>query len=374
MKKINISPVDVIFANGSYPIEFLFFYKYKLNTKNIRLALKKLSSDFWPAFGKYHSGAIHSTTYSEQDCFDEEIIDHEFNSNESDENLYKTYCTSIPSDLEKLFFLTILQYKNGTVLIAKLNHLAGDGYSYFYLLSTLANLTRSNYLPLKKSLMQAFYKPRHQRTILQDFQFTEKPPIPLQLDENLTIRCEEIPKAEVRNRIKNISEHVNQKVSTNDILTAIVIKNLFTMQPNTFGIDFVVTIPIDVRRYIREYGPKYFGNGIMIHQHLFKSEEIEKSNVDELAIHIRKSMPIVTKESYTAYLEKIEALIASKQSDKLIPYDPARGCLVTNLSKLPADKLDFGSGNPDLIFLLTIGKNSTAILADKDNFILRLSY
>jgi muramidase (phage lysozyme) len=101
---------------------------------------------------------------------------------------------------------------------------------------------------------------------------------------------------------------------------------------------------------------------------------IEKSNINEIAIEIRKSMPGITRESYVEYLGSIEAIIAKGQTNKLKPYDPISGCLVTNLSMLPANKLNFGTGDPDFIFPLTIEKNSAAILSNKDNFILRLAY
>ena len=44
------------------------------------------------------------------------------------------------------------------------------------------------------------------------------------------------------------------------------------------------------------------------------------------------------------------------------------------LTRMPIQKLNFGSGNPVFIFPLTIGRNSAAILADKYNFLLRLVY
>ncbi len=56
------------------------------------------------------------------------------------------------------------------------------------------------------------------------------------------------------------------------------------------------------------------------------------------------------------------------------PFDPARGCLVTNLSKMPAERLDFGTGGPAAIVPLTIEKNSAAILARGENFVLRYAY
>jgi hypothetical protein len=46
MKKVQISQVDALFANGLYQIEFLFYYKEGLETRKIRIALKKLSGKF----------------------------------------------------------------------------------------------------------------------------------------------------------------------------------------------------------------------------------------------------------------------------------------------------------------------------------------
>jgi len=106
----------------------------------------------------------------------------------------------------------------------------------------------------------------------------------------------------------------------------------------------------------------------------FTTSDIKKADIRQIAVEIHKNMPSVTTESYLEYLNSLETIIAKGESGKLRPYDPESGCLVTNLSKLPNNKLDFGTGNPDFIFPLTVGKNSAAILADKDNFILRLVY
>ena len=84
-------------------------------------------------------------------------------------------------------------------------------------------------------------------------------------------------------------------------------------------------------------------------------------------------MPVVTKESYIKFISSIEKLIDARQIDKLRTYNQGRGCLITNLSKLPSNKLNFGTGNPDFIFPLTIEKNSAAILSDGQTFILRLA-
>ncbi|MDZ7288350.1 MAG: acyltransferase [candidate division KSB1 bacterium] len=374
MRKINISQVDTLFANGSYPIEFLFYYKNNLTTKKIRSALKSLSSVFWPMFGEYDAGVIYFDQYSEKDCFDEEVTDQEFYREETNQNIYEKYCRINPTELKKLFFLKIIQYGNGTLLIPKMNHLAGDGYSYFYFLSTLAAMSRDTSIPFKKNLIPAFYKPHHRRTILKEFRFNEIELEPLQDKEEFTVELEEISKAAIRNIIKSVAADLNRQVSTNDILSAMVAQKSAAIQKEYFGDDFQLTIPIEVRSQIEEYGPRYFGNGIMFHVIDFKTKDIEKSSVDEIAIAIRKSMPAITKESYIKYLCSLEAIIADRQTHKLKPYDPETGCLVTNLSQMPANKLDFGTGNPDLIFPLTIERNSAAILARKDNFMIRFAY
>lgn len=372
MKKINISQVDTIFANGSYPIEFLLYYKDSLQTEKIRSALNTLSSYFWPMFGEYDAGIIHFDKYSEKECFDEDVMNEEFDAGESNEKLYEKFCRAIPSDSKKLFFLKIIQYKNGSVLIPKLNHLAGDGYSYFYFLSVLAATSRDHDEPLKERTIRIQYKPHHRRTILKEFKFNEIELEPLQDKEKLTITFEEISRTSVRHRIKDVASNLDWQVSTNDILSAMVTKKTVAIQKGHFGDDFQLTIPIDVRRHIKEYGPNYFGNGLMLNHVNFRTIDIEKSHIHKIAIEIRKSMPAVTKESYMEYLNNLEAIIAKRQTDKLKPYDPENGCLVTNLSQLPVHRLNFGMGNPDLIFPLTIGKNSAAILAEKENFILRM--
>ena len=93
-----------------------------------------------------------------------------------------------------------------------------------------------------------------------------------------------------------------------------------------------------------------------------------------MARKIRQNMPDVNKKNYLQFLLDIESDISNSRTEKLRPYDPEKGCLVTNLSKLPSNRLNFGTGNPDFIFPMTVGKNSAAILADRDNYILRMVY
>lgn len=105
-----------------------------------------------------------------------------------------------------------------------------------------------------------------------------------------------------------------------------------------------------------------------------KKDDVEKLLLEDIAIQIRQLMPSVSKKSYVEYLAHLEGIISEGRSEKFKPFDPRSGCLVTNISRLPLEKLDFGTGRPELVLPLTIEKNSTAIMAKEENFILRFVY
>ena len=366
--------MDTIFANGSYPIEFLLYYKNKLNTAKIRSALKKLSYDFWPIFGQYESGMIHFDEYVESDCFNEEIRNEDFESGLDYLEFYEKFYNAIPKDFKKLFYLKIIQYKNGTVLIPKMNHLAGDGYSYFYFLSILAQIAQNKYVPFKNWIIRSLAKPNHQRTKLKEFKLPDVELSTFIIETDVTIEDEYITKADVRKKIREIAKKTMQKVSTNDVLSAMVVKKLISLQKDNMSAEYLLNIPIDVRRNVKEYGAKLFGNGLMFNKINFRTSDILKSEINDIATHIRQGIPEISADSYRNYLQELEDIIERKQTDLLRPYNPDTGCLVTNLSRLPVNRLNFGTGNPNLIFPLTIGKNAASILADDENFILRLVY
>jgi len=374
MKEINISQVDALFANGIYPIEFLFYFKEELNTKKIRNALKKLSSVFWPIFGKYEDGVISFEKYDEDEFYHEEVINQKFTIPLTEKEKLEVYSQYSLPDIKKLFFLKVTQFENGMILVPKMYHLAGDGYSYFFFLSALAMLSRHTLLPSKSSLMQLFTKPHHHRTALKKFSFKGLDLKPIQQSSQFVIAVDEILRKDVQSLIRKVSESKNFRISTNDVLSARAVKKLVGAQKE-FSEEFIeLTIPIDVRRQVKEYGRRFFGNGIMLHKMRLKKDDIENLPTEEIAVQIRKAMPSVSKQSYLDYVTQLEELITAGNTEKFRPFDPASGCLVTNISRLPVDKLNFGTGPPGLIFPLTIEKNAAALLGKDENFILRLAY
>jgi hypothetical protein len=152
------------------------------------------------------------------------------------------------------------------------------------------------------------------------------------------------------------------------------VKKLAGIPGGTSGTGFRLTIPIDVRGRIKDYGRRYFGNGIMLHTLELGRKMSTDLSVKETAARIRRSMPRVSREGYVRYLTELERMIDEKRWEEFRPYDPEKGCLVTNLSKLPAERLDFGTGGPHAIVPLTVEKNSVAVLARRENYVLRYTY
>lgn len=371
MKKVNISQVDALFANGIYPIEFLFYYKEGLDTKNFRNALKKLSSVFWPIFGEYKDGRIRFETYKEDDLLEFETVDQDFPLPPDEKERLDVYSPFRLSETKKLFRSKIMQFKNGMLLVARMSHLAGDGYSYFYFLSALAALSQRSGLPSRSSLMRLFFKPHHRRTILKDFAFRGiKGEAPRQ-ETQFTTGIAEVPRKDVNVSIRRIAEAENFRVSTNDILSAMAVKKLAGIPKKIEGESIGLTIPIDVRRRVREFGRRFFGNGIWLYRMELKREDIDKMPVEELAVQIRRSMPSVSKQTYTEYLSRLEEIISEGDPKKFRPFDPESGYLVTNISRLPVDRLNFGTDLPGMIYPLTIERSAAAVLAKGENFILR---
>jgi len=374
MKKLHISQVDGLFADGIYPIEFLFYYKEGLQTTQIRAALRKLSSVFWPVFGEYKDGIISFVTYHEEDCFDEEAVNQQLNIREIEKGGLEVLSRFCLPDIKRLFFLKAIRFKNGMALIPKMNHLAGDGYSYFYFLSRLAALSRPVSVSFKHLWTNLFYKPHHRRTALKDFSFRGVRQKAVLADERLAVEFDEILRRDVKSIIREALSIDRLRISSNDVLSAMAIKKMVGRPGGLRSEDVNLTMPIDVRRYIKEYGPRFLGNGLMMHTLKLRREQIDHSSLKEIAAQIRESMPILSKETYLRYLTALEQDLAEGNLGKFRPFDPERGCLVTNLSKLPADQLDFGAGCPELIIPLTVEKNSAAILAKKENYILRLAF
>jgi hypothetical protein len=374
MKTTALSPVDTLFVNGGYPIEFLFFYPGGLPERAIRSSLRRIAGVFWPAFGAYGEGALRSVPFREEELFDEVRIEEDFPAHLAERpDPAGLHPLMLPS-LERLFFLRLIHFRDGTALVPKQSHLAGDGYSYFYLLSVLAAVTRGGGGFLRSLPPLLGFRPQHRRADLLWTSLTDDrlPPLPATEVDRIVVAS--IPRAEVMTVVRAAGREGAARISTNDVLTARALRHILDERADAFGEKVGLTIPIDVRRHVKAFGRRFFGNAIQLHRTDFDQAALHDLSVTELAARIRSTMPEITTESYRSYLEGLDASARAGDLSTLRPYDPETGCLVTNLSRLPLAQLDFGTGAPVHVVPLTVGRHSTLILSRGEDFILRLAY
>jgi hypothetical protein len=229
-------------------------------------------------------------------------------------------------------------------------------------------------VPFKSTVMSLALKPHHRRTVLRDFLFQGADLKPPPQGGHFKIVSDEVARRDVQTVIQEAVSSAGLRISTNDVLSALAMKKLVKAGAGSWAEEVRLTMPIDVRGNVKEYGRGFFGNGIMFHTLTFKKERLEIVAAQEIAVEIRRSMPLVSREIYVGFLRKLEEMLSLGRLDEFRPYDPERGCLVTNLSRLPADRLDFGAGLPKLVIPLTVERNAAGILAKKEGYVLRLAY
>ncbi|MFW9925023.1 MAG: acyltransferase [Candidatus Thorarchaeota archaeon] len=372
MRKLNISQVCTFFANGSYPIEFLLFFPNRIDTKKLRQSLRKIARVFWPAFGTYTNGIITEQKYIEAEIYDETDVPEDFDPSIAQEELYYRFGPLISKSISRLFYLKVIHYNNGTVLITKMNHLVGDGYSYFYMLSVLAAVTKRTGVPLIPAILCSISKPKIYSKLHEGFLFLEKPPERNTNYDDLVVEVMEVGQVETREQAKIASEKSNLNVSTNDILCAQLLKLILKSKKQKSSKNLTLVIPVDMRKAVPELGQRFFGDGLILHRVTFTTDDVSQKSVEDLAIKIKDEFPERTSQNYLEFLTTIENWIATKNMQKLQLYDSEKEFLVTNLSRMPITRLDFGSGLPKLIVPLTRGKSGAAILTQNDKFILQL--
>lgn len=374
MKQIQVSPVDLLFANGGYPVSFALYYPERLSSRRLRAALRKLSGSFWPMFGEYRDGTIRFAGYAEGASFEETSFREPFAGDATIEALRHEGLPPRLRDSDRLFLFRLLHYENGSVALPTLKHLCGDGYSYFYFLSALAAVCREG-VPLQERLaMATVARPHHRRRALCPATI-DVPTIASAPDPGpLAIECEAFARSEIKSRIRNLATGSDRRLSVNDLLASAAVRKFASAPGNVSGESFRLSIPIDVRPRIKAYGPRFFGNGLMLHTLEFDKTRLAAAGQEDIAGDIRDSMPTVTPDAYSAYLRNLADQHTRGQTTYPGPFDPDAGCLVTNISRLPTHKLDFGAGPPSLAAPLTEARNTAVILSNRESYLIRLAY
>ena len=161
----------------------------------------------------------------------------------------------------------------------------------------------------------------------------------------------------------------------NDVITAFLWKKYITKwnegknNPVTY-----VSCPFDYRRVLRILPRTYFGNALCCATASIDYENLVHASLGKLALLIRKAVGQV-KEDYV--LGSLEALGSLRRQRGLAAMEeihvmhPQDGLVVTNISRLPVQNLEFDSGIPTGFQALSSAPRAAAILPAQDGVDIR---
>lgn len=238
-----------------------------------------------------------------------------------------------------------------TAVGLSMSHGLADGYGMFFFLAAWAARARGS----------RFLSPRCDRAVLTRPQARDRDRVdPAALRRAGFVMVEPdsvLPELDVRTGRLDLTEFEAQAevstVGTADLLAA----SLFRDYAATNESDVVtLACPVDIRRYVRDLGPTYFGNGFIQVLLDVETERVRAASVPEIAEWVRAAVATAPDriDDAVAELEAFLQVYGLAGLDRVWGYPPRSGFLVSNLSRIPASWLDFGAGPP--VTLATPGR------------------
>ncbi|MEE9133664.1 MAG: acyltransferase [Gemmatimonadota bacterium] len=384
MESIPLSPIDHVFTGvGSYPIEFVFAYADNIDEGRLRSSLEETLQHFPPARSKLIRISDNSYVF---EVSDDEVHFATVDSSVSFDETQERYSFIDPVNSvedEPLIRIRLTQTPKGSVLGVSMSHAVADGFSYFYLLASWARLFHA------KSVLA----PSHQRDLLipaqpaRDGRLTsedvlresglfwedKRDAIPR---DQLVWETVTISKPELRVLLQKAQEECEIRLSHNDVIAASLWKryigkwNAGDEQLSTY-----VSCPVDFRRVLKPFPRTYFGCAVSLATASLDYGSLIDASMAQLALKVRATVAGVN-EGYIrnglATLEALrrqEGLSVLEESHVIHPHS---GLLVTNLSRLPVQEIEFDAGPPIAYDILTPAPRGAVVLPGRDGVEIRV--
>jgi shikimate O-hydroxycinnamoyltransferase len=382
--QLPLSSIDHVFTGvGAYEIGFAFAYQDILDPARLRSSLKRTLEDFWPLRSKLVRLSDHSYAFQPADeglVFETADSTATFNATDN----ITAFVDSVRTvEGEPLTKIKLTQTPQGSVLGVSISHALVDGFSYFHFLSSWSRIHRE----------QRILAPVHQRELL-----TPETSVPTELvtpDEVLTQSgffwvgkrhpvardqlSEErllLSKEAINELLAEARQDCEVSLFPNDVLTAHLWKSCITRwdggsgNPSTF-----VSCPVDFRRILRAVPRTYFGCAICGTTVSLDYDSLVSASLGELALLVRQAVARVKQEYVSGALETLEHLRQQRgltAMEEIHVRHPQHGMVVTNISRLPIQSLDFGAGIPIAFQALPSTDRGVAILPAEDGVDIRI--
>jgi shikimate O-hydroxycinnamoyltransferase len=379
-----LSSIDHVFTGvGAYEIGFVFAYQDTIDPDRLRSSLERTLEDFWPLRSKLVRLSDHAHAFQPADeglVFETARSASTFDSADD----VTAFVDSVHTvEGEPLTKIKLTQTPQGSVLGVSISHALVDGFSYFHFLSSWSRIHHD----------QRFLPPVHQRELL-----TPKTSTPRELvtpDEVLTRSgffwvgkrhpvardqlSEErllLSKEAINELLAEARQDCQISLFPNDVLTAYLWKSCITRWYDGSGNSSTfVTCPVDFRRILRAVPRTYFGCAICGTTVSLDYDSLVSASLGELALLVRQAVARVKQEYVSGALETLERLRQQRglpAMEEIHVRHPQHGMVVSNISRLPIQSLDFGAGIPIAFQALPSADRGAAILPAEDGVDIRI--
>lgn len=386
MREMRLSPIDHIFTgSGSYPIEFAFAYRGKIDVDRLRSSFQAALDHFPPARSKLVRTSADSYAFqSDEDGARFETIDSPSGFDDSSRR-YEFLDPVDSVESEPLTRVRLTLTPDGPVLGVSMSHAVVDGFSYFHFLSTWARLFHG-----KRTL-----DPFHGREILIPEQVDDRRQVTPRDVENdcgifwgtkrttidrasMTWDRRMISKEEMNQILRRAQKECDVRLSHNDVVTALLWKEYIARwDAGDQDTPAYVSCPVDFRRVLPRCPPNYFGCAVSLATTSLPRGKLGEASISELAAMVRSAVARVNDDYISRGLSTLERLrrqqgLAVLEENHVI--HPRAGLLVTNLSRLPVQNVEFDGGPPIAFDILTPAHRGAVILPTTDGIDVRVCY
>ncbi|UCC85203.1 MAG: hypothetical protein JSW46_09930 [Gemmatimonadota bacterium] len=386
MTSIPLTPIDHIFTGvGSYPIEFVFAYGDTIDPDRLLASLQEATRHFVPVRSRL--AAVSEDTYALQES--DEGVHFEVSDSSAivaDPDARYSFLdpvNSVPG--EPLTRIKLSQTPEGSVLGVSMSHAVGDGFSYFYFLSSWARLFHGG------EVIEPF---NGRELLIPESRARANDVTPADVLSDSGIFWDERRRAIARDRIHWDRFHLSReeqsellaeaqpdadaRLSFNDVISAHLWRTYIARWDGNEGEETTyVSCPVDFRRIIRGFPRTYFGNAVGLATRSLERRALRAAPLGRLASIIRSAVASVDETYMRNALGTLEAMrlqegLTVLEENHVI--HPRSGILITNLSRLPVQEIEFDAGPPIAFDILTPAVRGAVVLPADDGVDIRVCY
>jgi shikimate O-hydroxycinnamoyltransferase len=382
-KKYPLSAIDHIFTGvGSYPIEFIFVYEKRIDEKKLKESLL-VTVDSFPMIASIlvRQGPNAYAFESTPEGLIFSVVNSSINFDEND----KKYEYIDPVDTREgnpLTRIKLTHTPNGSVLGVSISHSLADGFSYFHFLSSWSRIFHQKQI----------FPPVHQRELLNSPEntghsitkktcweltglFLDEKRIPIPKND-LKWETRIFTQRQIKDLLSGVQQEADLRLSHNDLITSLLAKEYLEDWSIKGGEGrCYINCPVDFRRLLEGFPRTYFGNAVAMASYELSLEALKEIKLADLAGKIRKSIGKVNGQYVQLSISALTSL-KEHQGRKIFEHvhvmHPRGGLLVTNLSRLPVQEIEFDAGPPVQYDILTQSVRGAVVLPAREGYEARI--